>query len=61
MIRYVTYICDGLRWLRKTDGGCLVVKPAAPEHGKDTFSGVVYYVAWLLASKSAAEDYHNNL
>jgi phage terminase large subunit-like protein len=43
---YVTLICDGLRWLRKTDGGRLVVN-LPPRHGKTLF-GVVYYAAWLL-------------
>jgi phage terminase large subunit-like protein len=43
---YVTLLCDRLSWLRKTDGGRLVIN-LPPRHGK-TLLGVVYYVAWLL-------------
>jgi phage terminase large subunit-like protein len=43
---YVTFVCDGLQWLRRTDGGTLVVN-LPPRHGK-TLLGVVYHVAWLL-------------
>jgi hypothetical protein len=43
---YVTFLCDGLTWLRKTDGGKLVIN-LPPRHGKTLF-GVVYHVAWLL-------------
>jgi phage terminase large subunit-like protein len=43
---YVTNICDGLRWLQKTDGGRLVVN-LPPRHGKTLFT-VIYYAAWLL-------------
>jgi hypothetical protein len=30
---YVTFLCDGLGWLRKTDGGRLVIN-LPPRHGK---------------------------
>jgi phage terminase large subunit-like protein len=44
---YVSCICDGLHWLRTTNGGCLVIN-LPPRHGKTLF-GVIYYAAWLLA------------
>ena len=43
---YVTCLCDGLNWLRETDGGRLVVN-LPPRHGKTLFGGV-YFVPWLL-------------
>ena len=43
---YITCICDGLRWLRKTDGGRVVIN-LPPRHGKTLFAAV-YHAAWLL-------------
>jgi phage terminase large subunit-like protein len=43
---YVTWLCDGLSWLLKTDGGRLVIN-LPPRHGKTLFCGT-YFVPWLL-------------